>query len=262
MIRENAVIDLRPHSTEISYFDRAGDSTPILFLHGLGNAASNFDAMLANRSLAQHRLVALDFPGCGDSPYPLNQNRNIDDLVDLVDGFVAHLQLPKFLLVGASMGGLVGLLYAERRSDQIVGFVNVEGNLAPEDCMFSRLVVPHPYEHFCDSILPRIKASLRAADETGATEHLKVLETADPRAYYDYSFQTVDYSDNAQLLNRFMSLPVAQHFVYGSRNRQLSYLPALRESSCRVTEIANAGHFLFYDAPDAFAECVRMAVQG
>jgi pimeloyl-ACP methyl ester carboxylesterase len=52
------------------------------------------------------------------------------------------------LLVGASMGGLVGLLYAERRSDQLVGFVNVEGNLAPEDCMFSRLVVPHTYEDF------------------------------------------------------------------------------------------------------------------
>jgi pimeloyl-ACP methyl ester carboxylesterase len=145
MTRIKTVVDLQSNVTPISYFDRAGGSTPILFLHGLGNAASNFDALLANRSLAQHRLVALDFPGCGTSPYPSNQHQTIDDLVDLVDGFVARLQLPKFLLVGASMGGLVGLLYAERRPDQLVGFVCVEGNLAPEDCMFSRLVVPHTY---------------------------------------------------------------------------------------------------------------------
>jgi pimeloyl-ACP methyl ester carboxylesterase len=259
MTRIKTVVDLQSNVTPISYFDRAGGSTPILFLHGLGNAASNFDALLANRSLAQHRLVALDFPGCGTSPYPSNQHQTIDDLVDLVDGFVARLQLPKFLLVGASMGGLVGLLYAERRPDQLVGFVCVEGNLAPEDCMFSRLVVPHTYEHFRDIIFPQIKASLRTTGEVGAAEHLKVLETANPRAYYDYSFQTVDYSDNGELLNRFLTLPVTKHFVYGSRNRHLSYLPVLRDSSCRLTEIENAGHFLFYDAPDAFAECVGMA---
>jgi pimeloyl-ACP methyl ester carboxylesterase len=84
-----------------------------------------------------------------------------------------------------------------------------------------------------------------------------VLETASPRAYYDYSFQTVEYSDNGRLLDRFLSLDVAQHFVFGSKNRHLSYLPVLRASSCRVTEIANAGHFVFYDAPEAFAASWR-----
>jgi pimeloyl-ACP methyl ester carboxylesterase len=152
------------------------------------------------------------------------------------------------------MGGLVGLLCAERRSDQLVGFINVEGNLAPEDCMFSRLVVPHTYEDFEGVIFPQIKTDLRATAELGALEHLKVLETAYPRAYYDYSFQTVEYSDNGRLLNRFLSLSVAQHFVYGSKNRHLSYLPVLRDSSCQ-----NAGHFVFYDAPEAFAECVANA---
>jgi pimeloyl-ACP methyl ester carboxylesterase len=72
-------------------------------------------------------------------------------------------------------------------------------------------------------------------------------------------FQTVEYSDNGRLLNRFLSPPVAQHFVHGSKNRHLSYRPALRDSSCRITEIANAGHFVFYDAPEALAECVASA---
>jgi pimeloyl-ACP methyl ester carboxylesterase len=69
----------------------------------------------------------------------------------------------------------------------------------------------------------------------------------------------VEYSEKGRLLDRFLGLAVTQDFVYGSKNRHLSYLPVLRDSSCRLTEIANAGHFVFYDAPEAFAECVANA---
>lgn len=65
--------------------------------------------------------------------------------------------------------------------------------------------------------------------------HLKVLEMASPRAYYDFSFQTVSYSDNGRLVERFLQLPIAQHFAYGSANRGLTYLPLLRQSKCRLT---------------------------
>jgi len=49
----------------------------------------------------------------------------------------------------------------------------------------------------------------------------------------------------------------------GSRNSAanacLTYLPRLRASRCTVTEVPEADHFLFYDAPEAFADCVRRA---
>jgi pimeloyl-ACP methyl ester carboxylesterase len=90
--------------------------------------------------------------------------------------------------------------------------------------------------------------------------HLEVLNRANPRAYFDFSFQTVQYSDSGRLLERFLALPMPVHFVYGSRNRGLSYLDQLRASHS-VTEIAEADHFPFYDAPDAFADCVRGALE-
>jgi len=86
--------------------------------------------------------------------------------------------------------------------------------------------------------------------------HLEVLNRANPRAYFDFSFQTVQYSDAGRLLERFLALPMPVHFVYGSRNRELSYLDQIRASPCSVTD-----HFLFYDAPDAFADCVRGALE-
>lgn len=241
----------------IAFFDRDGSGTPVVFVHGLGNAASNFEDVLEARALADHRLIALDLPGCGASPYP--RRLDIDGVVHVVEAFVDATDPPRFLIVGASMGGLVALLYAERHPDRLAGFLNVEGNLAPEDCMFSRRVVPHTCEEFARTVLPEIKRSVAAKPGRGFAKHLEVLNRADPRAYYDYSFQTVEYSDNGRLLDRFLSLPVPVHFVYGSVNRGLTYLPRLRASRCTVTEVEDADHFLFYDAPAAFADCVRRA---
>ena len=243
----------------IVYFDRDASGTPVLFVHGLGNAASNFEDTLAARALADHRLIGLDLPGCGASPYPRTTRLDIDRVVNVVEAFVDAIDLPRFLIVGASLGGLVALLYAERHPERLVGFLNVEGNLAPEDCMFSRRVVPHTYEEFVGAVLPDIKRSLAAKPGRGFTKHLEVLHRADPRDYFDYSFQTVEYSDNGGLLDRFLSLPLPVHFVYGSRNRGLTYLPRIRASRCTVTEVLDADHFLFYDAPEAFADCVRRA---
>ena len=69
----------------------------------------------------------------------------------------------------------------------------------------------------------------------------------------DYSFQTVEYSDHGNLLDRFLSLPAPKRFLYGSQNRHLSYLQRLRESECMVIELPHANHFLFYDQPNHYA---------
>ncbi len=92
--------------------------------------------------LQTFRLVSADNSGCGDSPYDDNHPLNIDGVVELMESFVAHWGLNRFLLVGGSMGGLVALLYAERNPNKIAGVVKVEGNLAPKGCMFSRSGTP------------------------------------------------------------------------------------------------------------------------
>jgi pimeloyl-ACP methyl ester carboxylesterase len=208
--------------------------------------------------LQSFRLVCADNPGCGDSSYDENQPLSIDGVVDLFENFVAHLGLNRFLLVGGSMGGLVALLYAERNPNKIAGFVNVEGNLAPEDCIFSRIVIPHSYSDFERVVFPQIKRALSAQAGRGFAQHLRVLERANPRAYYDYAFQTVEYSDHGNLLERFLSLPVPRCFLYGAENRHLSYLQRILESECIVIEIPNAGHFLFYDEPNYYAAALAL----
>jgi len=240
-------------SYTLRYFDRPGPAPTILYVHGLGCSKADFMEMTSVPELQSFRLVCADHPGCGDSSSDENHSLNIDAVVELVENFVERLRLTRFLLVGGSMGGLVALLYAERNPNRITGFVNVEGNLAPEDCMFSRLVVPHAYAHFEGVVFPQIKKALGAKAGRGFAQHIRVLERANPRAYYDYAFQTVEYSDHGNLLERFLSLPVPICFLYGSENRHLSYLQRILGSECTVMEIPNAGHFLFYDEPNYYA---------
>ena len=201
--------------------------------------------------LQTFRLVSADNPGCGDSPYDDNHPLNIDGVVELMESFVAHWGLNRFLLVGGSMGGLVALLCAERNPNRVAGFVNVQGNLAPEDCMFSRSVVPHSYSHFEKVVFPQIKMALAAKTGPRFARHLRVLEKANPRAYYDYSFQTVEYSDHGNPLDRLLSLPTPKCFLYGSQNRQLSHLQRARDPRL-VIELSCANHFLFYYQPSHY----------
>jgi pimeloyl-ACP methyl ester carboxylesterase len=255
-----AVIAGKPYS--LHYFDRDRSGPAILYIHGLGCSKADFIEMTSAFELQDFRLLSVDHPGCGESPYDDTNPLNIDGLVTLIETFVDNLGLADFLLVGGSLGGLVGLLYAERHLNRIAGFVNVEGNLAPEDCMFSRNVIPHPYAHFERVIFPQIKKAIAARRGRGFAHHLDVLAKASPRAYYDCAFQTVKYSDEGNLLQRFMSLPIPKCFMYGSENRHLSYLHRMRESGCTVVEIPNASHFLFYDAPDHYAAALASFARG
>jgi len=226
-------------------------SRAILYVHGLGCSSSDFDDTAAQPALRGFHTVAFNHPGCGGSAYP--NRTDIDGLVELLERRVDASDLSRFLLVGGSLGGLVGLMFAERNRHRLSGFVNVEGNLAPEDCMFSRRVVGHSFEEFETCVFPAIKRDLAGKTGRGFERHLAVLERADPKAYYDYSFKTVEYSDSGTLVDRFLSLDVPIAFVYGSANRGLSYLPRLRASQCEVVEVPDADHFLFYDNPEAFA---------
>ena len=238
----------------INYFDRPGAEDTILYVHGLGCSSEDFLAMTEQPALQGCRLVSYDHPGCGRSPYDVNHPLNIDCLVEVLEAFVNAMELDGFLLVGGSMGGLIGLLYAERNPDKIKGFVNVEGNLTSEDCIFSRYVVGHSFEHFAEDVFPKIKQGVAARRGRGFAGHLAVVQRANPRAFYDHSLQLVEYSDDGTLLDRFLALPMEKYFVYGEENRHLKYLPILRQSSCHVFEVAQANHFLCYDDPKAFAE--------
>lgn len=247
-------VETRGRSFALPYLYREGAGGPaILFVHGLGGAKENFYAALQSPALADCTLVSFDEPGTGLAAFDPEAGLDVSDLADLSQSVADQLLPGPYFLAGASMGGLIALLQLRRHGvGRIRGLINLEGNLAPEDCIFSRRMVPHALEAVNATVFQAAAGELAASAHTGdRLIAANMLLNVDVRAYHAYSFETVRESDSGRLLEEFLRLPIPRLFLYGEVNRGLSYLPQLRASPVEVREIPRAAHFLFYDNPVA-----------
>ncbi|HJQ65980.1 MAG TPA: alpha/beta hydrolase [Gemmatimonadales bacterium] len=255
----------------LPFLFRKGTTGPaLLFIHGLGGAKENFYAAYQSPALADCDLLSFDFPGTGLAEFDAESCADVSTLAEITHLVRSALLPGPAFLVAASMGGLVALLLLRRfGASNVLGVVNIEGNLAPEDCMFSRRTASRTLAEFSGELFPQMQAELRASRYPGdhMIAHNMALNT-DVRAYHQYSFETVRESDSGRLLDEFIELPMPRMFLYGEANRALSYLPRLRASQVDVREIPGSAHFLFYDNPvvtfEEIATFVRTAerVQG
>ena len=252
------VITYREKLFQIEYFFRRGQKETILYLQGLGCSKNDFSGALNMRKLKDYTLVAFDFPGSGNSPYPPNTTLEIDDLVEITNIVVSKLNLDVFFIIGHSMGGLVALLYAEKYPSHVKGFINVEGNLASEDCFFSRQLASYEPDAFTRDIFNKLQQKLTLSSNKGINEYSRTLHYASEKACHDYALPLVEYSDNGNLIHRFIELKIPKLFLYGSENQGLSYLPELKDCNCQLIEIPNSGHFPFHDNPQAFYQAISV----
>ena len=124
----------------LEYFYRQGDKETIILLHGLGGAKENYYEACKSPALTSHTLLFFDNPGTGNSTYFEDYPLNIDDLTEISSLFIKQLGISNFILCGTSMGGLTSLLYLKDCGPgNVKAYINIEGNLLPEDCMKSNI---------------------------------------------------------------------------------------------------------------------------
>ena len=244
-------LELRGRHFSLPYLQREGTGGPsVLFVHGLGGAKENFYAAFQSPALADCTLVTFDEPGTGLAAFDPEAGLDVSALADMAQGVAEQLLPGPYFLAGASMGGLITLLQFRRHGvGRIKGYINLEGNLSAEDCMFSRRVVSHElgsFEPEFRRMMNELRASRYAGDQMIAHN---MAMNVDIRAYHAYSFETVTESGSGRLLEEFLGLPIPRLFIYGEANKGLSYLPRLRASDIRVREIPSSAHFMFYDNP-------------
>jgi pimeloyl-ACP methyl ester carboxylesterase len=235
----------------LSYFIRHRSRKTLLYLHGLGSSKRDFISAIYRKEFQEYTIVAFDFPGCGNTNYPVEASLDVNDLVEITQKFISDLGLDQLIIIGHSMGGLIGLLLSNKYGNTVKGFINIEGNLAPEDCFLTREVVQYDYESFVNNkFLEKLKWKLARSEYKGVRIYSdnfqkQVME----RAFFDYSHSIVNYSDNFKLKSLFSNLQIPLFFIYGSANNHLSYLSELIKSNVFVKEIPDSHHWIFYDNP-------------
>jgi non-heme chloroperoxidase len=102
----------RGHGLEIAY-DEAGpaDGAPVILMHGGGQTRSAWGGALSEGARRGFRMISLDLRGHGESGWAddgdYSHEASVADLARLADS----LEAPPFI-VGASLGGIIGLLHA------------------------------------------------------------------------------------------------------------------------------------------------------
>jgi esterase len=120
----------------------AEDAPPMVLLHGLGDGASDWAPVLRGLS-ARHRVYALDLRGHGRSGRPGKYSFEL--MRDDVAGFLGAAGIGPCVIVGHSMGGVVGLLLAQTRPELLTHLV-VEDVTAPRPGALSRPPLTPPEE--------------------------------------------------------------------------------------------------------------------
>ncbi len=220
-------------------------------LHGFGSTKEDYADFAQHPSMADRGLIAWDAPGCGETEIADPDALSIPFLVKTARAACDALGLDQFHLSGHSMGGLTGLYLAHESGDRVLSFLDIEGNIAPEDCFLSRQIMEHPAdtpEAFARGFIERVRARVDYSSALyAAALPLKVRSTT----FKPIFTSMVDLSDTAPLMDMFTGLACPRCFIYGAQNRHLSYLPTLPAKGVEVIEIAHSAHFPMYANPPA-----------
>lgn len=239
----------------------------LVYIHGLGESGLCFEHLLSHAGLGEWHQIILDLPSYGRSlriAEPLSLSAHADYLAAwLRDDVLTENKMP-IVVIGHSMGGVVGLLLCERHPDLGITFVNVEGNISKDDCQFSAVAAAQEVEAFLDSGFDKLRNRIFVEGEKDPAKqgYYVSLRLADPRAFYVNSLELMDVSAGEHLAARLAAMVPAVCYMAGvpdgisERSKSL-----LTQAGINWTAIQPAGHWPFLDQPDQFVSALQMFVK-
>lgn len=208
---------------------RQGANTPLVYLPGLGCSREDFSPALKNRSLSQHSILTVDYPGCNNSPYPKQRHLDIDGLATLVISLIRQKTKKPVILIAHSMGSMVALALAKKYPRSILGIIHVEGTLdLPREARTSLADLTR-------RILPLKIQTFRRSRNIGRRTYAEQLILTDPRAYFDYKRSMLQETKGGKLVRQYQKLNIPQVYLYGSRRHKLNpYALAIKNAGFPV----------------------------
>lgn len=237
----------------------------VIFVHG---AAMDHTAwMLQSRYFAHHghNVLALDLPGCGrsDGPMPETIEAFADWLLRLLDA----AELERATLVGHSMGALISLAAAAAAPDRIEKLV-LMGVAVPMPVNDAFLDAARRNDHLAIELM-NDWAHGRAAHIGGCKipgiwmigGDMRLVERAKPGVLHDCLKLCDDYGAGQEAAAK-IRCPVL--IVAGDRDMMTpaksAKALAKQIETADVSVIANCGHIMMIEQPDAVLDALKSAI--
>jgi pimeloyl-ACP methyl ester carboxylesterase len=244
---------------------REGDDAlgTLFYIHGLGESGQCFAKLAEHPGLRRWSHLVPDLVGYGNSP-PADNPPTLTQHAARLAALLAEEHPAPVVVVGHSMGGVIGTILAEEAPGTVGAFINVEGNISGEDTFLSKLIANLGEQEGPEVGLERFITSQRADDDSVIAGYLDRVAQCDPRTLFRNACELVEASEEGSLALRFASLDRPVAFIYGDSEKGLSGLSVtrLRKVGVEPRPIAQVGHWPFLEEPDAFAAVVGAFLDG
>lgn len=251
---------------KITYTQTGKGDTTLLFLPGW-----SIDRFYWNHTLhffnKKYNCLAIDIPGFGHSVFGGNE-ATIENLADVLNQFVNHLNLTNTIIVAHCISGNIGLKLALNNKERFIGFVGVDnfktvGYQSTKEEKKQLLDFTSMLKMDYYSTASKYTAQMLFDKQTPDSVALRVL--------YDVKNTPVNIGKNA-LLSSF-------HQVYKERE-ELSRLhvplklinakepPTMQTAlnnrvyyGVKIYEISNCGHYPMIEQPEKFNILLQQAIR-
>jgi pimeloyl-ACP methyl ester carboxylesterase len=253
-------------------FGHASDRPPVLLLHGGGQTRHSWSGTAGQLAARGYEAWTMDLRGHGDSDWAGDGDYTTDAMVEDLDSVCDEIGRPP-VLVGASMGGMVGLVSeGSLRPGRLRALVLVDIATQLEPAGVERIVgfmsaAPDGFatlEEAADAIAAYRPNRPRPSNLDGLRKNLRRGDDGRWRWHWDPAFLSGKSRDGRSDLDtlgdaaRNLALPTL--LVRGRMSDMLSLegVATFREQCphARFIDIADAGHMVVGDRNDAFTEAV------
>ncbi len=281
----NRIVDI---DGPTNYVDFGGpqDSTPILFVHGLGGSHLNW-VLLAKELATEHHVMAIDLVGFGLTR-AAGRTSDVDSNVALVARFLDEIVGKPTIVAGNSMGGMISGLVASAYPRYVAGNVLIDPALPlevkrPDSQVFTeflRYTLPGVGERYlakvARTITPReqVQATIDicVTDKTNIDKDFieaSVALMSERREFpeSDRAFLTATRSmmvhnvRSTRYLSRLHAIAAPVLLIHGERDRLVPVSAgralAAAEPSWTYDEIAGAGHTPQVEVPRRVADSIK-----
>ncbi len=250
------------------------DAPSILFLHGGGQTRQSWGGALQKADGRGYRAVSLDLRGHGESGWAPNGDYALDMFAADVRYVIAAVA-DNPIIVGASLGGITGMLVAANPPPGVraLVLVDVTPRIEPEGAREIAAFMnsaPNGFasvEEAADAVAAYLPHRPRPKNTNGLQRNLRLREGRyywhwDPAFMGKNQHRNVEPEVRAperlQEAARKLTLPTL--LIHGGRSRVVSEAGVEEFKSlvphAQIAEISGAHHMVAGDANDAFASAV------
>jgi pimeloyl-ACP methyl ester carboxylesterase len=247
------------------HYLEAGAGEPVLLLHGWPTSSFLYRNVIG-KVAEQHRAIAPDLPGFGQSDKPLDASYSFRFHAKILDGLLAALNVDTTGLVVHDLGGPIGLYWACHRPERIRKLALLNTVVYPQASWAVVLFVVSCRVPGLRSLLTS-PWGLKAAMRIGVSDRQRVTEevvrgvqapftTWDARRALLKAGYGLHPKGFKEIEQRLPSLRVPVRVIYGERDWILPDVARTMRRVARdlpqaeVTALPDCGHFLQEERPD------------